>query len=157
MWVTNARESYNLISHGNPDTVLTTDALPTGWGAVFENQSTRGLLSAEEKINNINALELLAAFFGLKCYAKNASNILIRIMTDNTTATSTINHMGTCHLYACNTIGKDIWEWCIACNICISVAHIPGKMNVQADMESRNINLGAEWMLNPEDLKTSRA
>ena len=42
-WVTNARKSYNLISHGNPDTVLTTDALLTGWGAVFENQSTGGL------------------------------------------------------------------------------------------------------------------
>ena len=124
---------------------------------VFENQSTGGLWSAEEKINNINALELLAVFFGLKCYAKNASNIHIRVMTDNTTAVSTINHMGTCHSDACNTIGKDIWERCIARNIWISAAHIPGKMNVQADMESRNINLGAEWMLNPADLKTSLA
>ena len=52
---------------------------------------------------------------------------------------------------------QSIWEWCIACNVWISAAHIPGKMNVQADMKYRNINLGAEWMLNPEDLKTSLA
>ncbi|CAB4017117.1 Transposon Tf2-6 poly [Paramuricea clavata] len=154
-WVRNAQVSYNLISHGNPDKVLTTDASLTGWGAVFENESTGGSWSTAEKTNNINALELLAVFFGLKCYAKNANNIHIRIMTDNTTAVSTINHMGTCHSDICNTIGKDIWEWCLARSIWISAAHIPGKMNVQADMESRKINSGAEWMLNPTDLQKS--
>ena len=154
-WVRNAQESYNLISHGSPDTVLTTDASLTGWGAVFENESTGGSWSTAEKTNNINALELLAVFFGLKCYAKNANNIHIRIMTDNTTAVSTINHMGTCHADICNTIGKDIWEWCLVRSIWISAAHIPGKMNVQADMESRTINSGAEWMLNPTDLQKS--
>ena len=148
-----------MISHGNPDIVITTDASLTGWGAVYENQSTGGLWSVGEKTNNINALELLAVFFGLKCYAKNVTNIHIRIMTDNTytTAVSTINHMGTCHSDVCNTIGKDIWERCIDRNIWISAAHIPGKMNVLADMESRRINLGAEWMLNPTDLQTSLA
>ena len=140
-----------MISHGNPDIVITTDASLTGWGAVYENQSTGGLWSVGEKTNNINALELLTVFSGLKCYAKTATNIHIRIMTDNTTAVSTINHMGTCHSDVCNTIGKDIWKWCIDRNIWISAAHIPGKMNVLADMESRRINLGAEWMLNPTD------
>ena len=154
-WVRNAQESYNLISHGSPDTILTTDASLTGWGAVFENESTGGSWSTAEKTNNINALELLAVFFGLKCYAKNANNIHIRIMADNTTAVSTINHMGTCHSDICNTIGKDIWEWCLVRCIWISAAHIPGKMNVQADMESRKINSGAEWMLNPTDLQKS--
>jgi hypothetical protein len=63
--------------------------------------------------------------------------------------------MGTCHADICNTIGKDIWEWCLVRSIWISAAHIPGKMNVQADMESRTINSGAEWMLNPTDLQKS--
>ena len=108
-WATNVQKSYNLIPHGHLDAVLTTNACLTGWGGVFEGQSTGELWSAKEKSNDINALDLLAVFFGLKCYAKNTMSIHIRLMTDNTTAVSTINHMGTCHSDVCNTIGKDIW------------------------------------------------
>ncbi len=148
-WVSNVQQSYSLISHGNPQQIITTDASLIGWGAVFGNQSTGGSWSTAEKTNHINVLELLAVFFGLKCFAKYTTNTHIRIMTDNTTAVATINHMGTCHSEQCNAIGRDIWEWCIARSIWISAAHIPGKLNVQADLESRKINLGAEWMLNP--------
>ncbi|XP_028415419.1 uncharacterized protein LOC114538441 [Dendronephthya gigantea] len=97
-WAENVQESYNLISHGHPDKVITTDASLTGWGAVFGKESTGGLWSTAEKTNNINALEF-------------------------------INHMGTCHSNICNTIGKEIWEWCIVRSVWISAAHIPGKMN----------------------------
>ena len=152
-WVTNGQGSYNVISHGKPDLTITTDASLMGWGAVFENQSTGGLWPPAEKVHHINALELIAIFFGLKCYAKNISNVHIHIMTDNITAVSTIKHMGTCHSDSCNSTGKDIWEWCIARCIWVSAAHIPGNRNVQADLESRKINIGAEWMLNPNDLQ----
>lgn len=30
----------------------------------------------------------------------------------------------------------------------LSTAHIPGKLNVLADKESRNTNMGTEWALN---------
>ena len=49
-WVRNVQKSYNLISHGNPDIVITTDASLTGWGAVYENQSTGGLWSVGKKL-----------------------------------------------------------------------------------------------------------
>ena len=37
--------------------------------------------------------------------------------------------------------------WCLSHNIWISAAHIPGKDNVVADQESRQINMDAEWMM----------
>jgi hypothetical protein len=37
----------------------------------------------------------------------------------------------------------------MARSIWISAAHIPGKLNVQADLQSWKINLGAEWIAQP--------
>ena len=48
-------------------------------------------------------------------------------MCDNTTAVNVINHMGTSHSDPCNSLAKEIWEWCIVRKIWLSVAHIPGK------------------------------
>ncbi len=77
-------------------------------------------------------------------------------MTDNTTAVSVLNDMGTSHSVECNTLSKTIWEWCIQRNLWISVPHIPGKQNVDADIQSRRIhNTSAEWMLNSEILDSS--
>ena len=45
--------------------------------------------------------------------------------------------MGTTHSDSCNSLAKEIWEWCIARDIWVSVAHIPGKQNLVADFESR--------------------
>ena len=41
------------------------------------------------------------------------------------------------HSVACNSAAKDIWQFCIEREICISAAVIPGKINTQADRESR--------------------
>ena len=43
-WITNIDRSFNVISHGQPSSTLTTDASRTGWGAVYGKTSTRGFL-----------------------------------------------------------------------------------------------------------------
>ena len=58
-----------------------------------------------------------------------------------------INHMGTSHSDSCNSLAKHIWEWCIAKDNWLSVAHIPGKQNLVADFESRRNQTEAEWKL----------
>ena len=68
-------------------------------------------------------------------------------MCDNTTAVNVINHMGTSHSDLCNSVAKKIWEWCIACRIWLSAAHIPGKQNIIADFESRRNQRESEWKL----------
>ena len=66
-------------------------------------------------------------------------------MCDNTTAVNVINHMGTSHSDPCNSLVKEIWEWCIARKIWISAAHIAGKNNLIADFESRRNQRESEW------------
>ena len=44
--------------------------------------------------------------------------------------------MGGTHSIECNSAAKDIWQFCIKKEICISAALIPGKNNTQAGRES---------------------
>ena len=154
-WVNNILSSFNRISHPPPTLIITSDASHMGWGAVCSDISTGGTWSARETQNHINHLELLAAFFALKTFAKNSKEEHVRLMVDNTTAVSAINHMGTSHSDLCHALTKEIWEWCIPRGIWISAAHIPGKKNTVADYESRKTAGPAEWKLDPISLQTA--
>ena len=72
-------------------------------------------------------------------------------MIDNTSAVSIINNMGTSH----SAKVKQLLEWCIARNIWVSAAHIPGSENFIADFESRRTERASEWMLNSDCLANS--
>ena len=146
-WVDNVVSSYNVITHGQPLNTLTTDASQNGWGAVYNDTSTGGFWSDKEKSYHTNHLELLAVFMGLKTFFKTHYNVHLRVLTDNTTAIAVLNHMGTSHSDPCNRLGKEIWEWCIDRNIWLSAAHIPGVLNIKADLGSRRTNDNTEWML----------
>ena len=154
-WVKNTDRAYKPISHGKHDLLITTDASNLGWGAVCNGVKTGGHWTAIEALQHINYLEMLAIFLGLKTFAREHQNIHIRAMTDNTTAVSVLNHMGTSHSDFCNTLCREIWEWCIGKNFWLSVAHIPGKQNKIADTESRRSEKESEWMLDPETLHCS--
>jgi hypothetical protein len=73
-------------------------------------------------------------------------------MMDNTTTISVLNNMGTSHSDVCNDLGHRIWESCIAREIWLSVAHIPGKQNLVADFESRHNQTALEWKLHTSSL-----
>lgn len=47
----------------------------------------------------------------------------------------------------CNGLAKQIWLWCIKENFWITATHIAGKLNVEADRESRKFNDHVEWHL----------
>ena len=147
-WANNVIDSYYVLTRESPDHTLTTDTSMDGWGAVFGTRSTGCLWAAHEARNHINYLELLAGFLGLQVFCQSLNNTHIRLMIDNTTALTIINHMGTCHSEVLNTLSKKLWLWCISRNIWISAAHIAGKSNQQADLESRQNKTETEWMLN---------
>ena len=154
-WVNNVLSAFNRISHPPPSLIITSDASHVGWGAACSNISTGGTWSVRESQYHINYLEILAAFFALKTFAKSSQDDHVRLMIDNTTAVSAINHMGTSHSDACHALTKEIWEWCIPRGIWISAAHIPGKENTVADNESRKTSGPAEWKLDPKSLRTA--
>lgn len=67
------------------------DASRMSWSVFCEGRRSHGHWNLNDLNLHINSLELMAAFFGLKCFAsdKQGSNILLRI--DNMTAITYIN------------------------------------------------------------------
>ena len=137
-----------MISHEKPSLTITTDASHIGWGAVCDNIPTGGDWEFEESQWHINELETLAAFIGIKSFAKKQKNQHIRIRSDNTTCVSAINNMTTSHSELCNTFTKQLWEFCIERNNWVSAAYIPGKHNPIADSEFGKVHRELEWMIN---------
>ena len=98
-------------------------------------------------------MEIFSIFLGLQTFAKDKTHNHTRIMTDNTTALTVINKMGTSHSEGCNDLGGGgEWEWCITKDIWISAAHTPGKMNMVAEFESRRNHREAEWKVDVRSL-----
>ena len=152
-WIDNILLCYNPITRPDPDCTLTTDACNEGWGAVYNDHSTGGFWSLDEKPNHINYLELLAVFLGIKTFLDNERGKHVRLMIDNSTAVLVINKMGTSHSYKLNSLCKTIWEWAIPRDLWLSAAHIPGKINTRADFESRENKSTHEWKLEPTELQ----
>ena len=137
---------------GEPNFVIYSDASLSGWGCYCEIGRTGGHWDAIESKNHINVLELKAAYLALQCFAKDKNGIHIRLMMDNTTAVACVMKMGTSHSMLCNEMTQLIWGFCIERNIWLSAAFIPGKLNVEADEESRKLNMDAEWCIKEDIL-----
>lgn len=147
-WGHNINQTHKTINYRQFILEIFSDASLTGWGIHCNVESVGGLWSKSEQKLHINQLELLAAFFGLKCFARsyNHCNILLRI--DNTTAIACINKMGSIQFPHLNQITYNIWYWCETRNIQIYASYIKSKEKVYADKESRNVNIDTEWELN---------
>ena len=71
----------------------------------------------------------------------------IQLQLDNTTAVAYVNNMGGSKSLELDQLAKDLWEWSISREIWVSVVHIPGISNVDADEQSRHFNDKHEWAL----------
>ena len=146
-WVSSIESAYNVVSHGQADTTMTTDASKTGWGCSLAGIPTGGSWDPGESEKHINWLEVKAILLSLKSFVDHICQKHVKILSDNTTAVCCINHMGTSHSKEINLLVTEIWDFCIKNNIWITVAHIPGKHNVIADFESRRGINDTEWAL----------
>ena len=93
--------------------------------------------SPDEATYDFNYLEILAVLFALQSLSDKVPVKHIQLMVDNITAFATINQMGTCHINLNNKLVQQICECCTLHGVCLTVAHIPGKSNTEADRESR--------------------
>ena len=148
-WIEHAPNGY-VISHGEPDIVLTTDASSTGWGCTLGQKRTGGYWTKEEAQHHINYLELLAVFLAFQNFSESlmGKHVKVMIIIDNMTSLTDINHMGTSKSAIRNQLTKLVWLWCLARNIMLTAVHIPGVENVEDDHQSRLSNTSAEWSLN---------
>ena len=147
-WVENIMDSFAAIHIGNPNFVMETDACKTGWGAVCNGSRAHGGWSFKEAQDHINVLELRAILLGLKSHARNTKDSHILVMCDNVTAVCSLNKMGSVKSPQCDKIVREIWRYIISNDNWLTVSYIPGKENIEADLESRRDN-NKEWMLDP--------
>lgn len=147
-WIDNIATSVNVIRPLQFNLEIFSDASLTGWGLYCEGRTSRGLWSHSERNFHINHLELLAAFFGLKCFGKNLRNCNILCRIDNTTAISYINRMGSVQHPLLNKLTRNIWRWGEERNLFIFASYIASRENNEADEESRKLEIETEWELN---------
>lgn len=136
------------------DLEIYTDASRTGWGAFCNGKRANGGWKRDELSLHINHLELLAVFFGLKCFASTHSNSSILLRVDNTTALCYINRMGGIRFPHLNDLAKTIWQWCEKSNISVFASYINTHENIEADEESRKTNVDTEWELSDWAFRT---
>ena len=155
-WLDHIDTAFSKITRGAPDLEIASDASGLGWGATNGTTDIGGRWKDADRLiapDNINYLELLAAFLALKSFCSRLRNQHIKLNIDNTTAVAYISHMGGSKSQVCNDLAKELWLWCISRCIWVSVSHLPGIQNVTADRKSRNFHDETEWMLKPEVFK----
>lgn len=116
--------------------MIDTDASLIGWGAVCNAATAQGSFTPSDVCyaeGNINVLELLAVKYGLQSFASIIKNRHILVRCDNSTAVSYISNMGGTHSRLCNAVAKEIWLWTMTQGVWLTITHIPGKLNKEAD------------------------
>lgn len=144
-WISNIKRASAPIRIDEFSQEIFSDASKSGWGASCAYRSTGGRWTNETAKCHINYLELVAAYYGLRCYAADAYDTQLLLRIDNTTAIAYINKMGSIkypHLY---NISRKIWQFCEDRKLWIYATYIPSKENCIADYESRSFK--TEWSL----------
>lgn len=146
-WAENIQNGYNTFRFNDFQKEIFSDASGTGWGIFCDQKEASGFWKEDEIHSHINLLELKAAFFGLKIFARDMSNCEILLRIDNVTAISCINRMGSIQYPHLNEISRDIWKWCEKRRIIIFASYINTKENREADLLSRKKFTDTEWEL----------
>lgn len=146
-WDKHITNVKNQIRNLDPSIEIFSDAFSSGWGAFCNKSRVNSHWNADERNQHINYLELLAAWFGLKCFAKDLKDCDILLRIDNTTAIAYINKNGGVRFPKLAKIAKQIWQWCEARNLWIFASYIASKDNIEADFESRRLEPETEYAL----------
>ena len=88
-----------------------------------------------------------AGFFALKSFCKDLHDTRVLLRMDNTTAVCYINNMGGIKSPQCNSLAKEIWEWCASKNIWVIAGFVPRISKGAADQSSHEFDDNKEWML----------
>ena len=84
-WVSSIESAYNMVSHGQTDTTMTTDASITGWSCSLAGTPTGSSWDPGESEKHINWLEVKAMLLSLKLFVDHIYQKHVKILSDNTT------------------------------------------------------------------------
>ncbi|XP_072400418.1 uncharacterized protein [Diabrotica undecimpunctata] len=147
-WISAIPQAKTSLQQSTYQMIIYSDASLSGWGACCDAEKIHGFWSEDTKKFNINHLELLAAYMGLKSFAKHKRSCSILLRIDNTTAISYINKMGGIKYPKLAYLARCIWQWCETRDILIFASYIESKSNSVADAESRSLTIDTEYSLN---------
>ena len=104
---------YGICTSEGSGSISMSFASKTGWGAYCRGEFTGGCWSQEEKALHINALELIAATFGVQAFCKDRKVTSVLLKTDNMTVVAYINRMGGTKSPLLAHLAKELWQWCL--------------------------------------------
>ena len=107
-------------------------------GRSLRETSTKGLWSDREIRLHINVLELKAVSLSLHRFKDQCQNQTVLVATDNSTVVGYINKQGGTHSAEMCALLWQIMTWCHRYQITLKARHIPGCLNVMADLLSRS-------------------
>ena len=116
--------------------------------------STVSLWSDREKRLHINVLELKAVSLTLQKFKDQCQNQTVLVATDNSTVVAYINKRGRTHSADMCALLWKFMTWCHHYKITLKARHIPGCLNVMADLLSRSNQVqSTEWSLHLQVFK----
>ena len=145
-WWQKSFDSVNNIYYPLPQLTMYSGASPNGWGAACGKHSTGGSWTKEESSLHINVLEMAAAFFAVKIYARALSETSVHLRVDITANLAWTNREDapneTVYL-----ILKEICKFYVEKQIWVHASYISSRRNKVADKESRKLRGNLEWSL----------
>ena len=130
------------------DLMLLTDASKSGWGAHMGSLSVSGVWPNPWRHFAINWLELEAIRLALLQFTHQVRNRDVLVMSDNKTAIAYLNKQGGVRSKRLFLLAKQTLLWCRGNQTRLLCRHIPGRLNVKADLLSRRQQvIGTEWSL----------
>ena len=108
----------------------------------------------QEKRLHLNVLELNAVSLGLRHFKDQCQDQTVLVATDNSTVVAYINKQGRTHSAEMSTLLWRIMTWCHHFRSTLKARHIPGCLNVMADLLSRSNEVqSTQWSLHPQVFK----
>ncbi|XP_063837201.1 uncharacterized protein LOC135086399 [Ostrinia nubilalis] len=147
-WWESHCETNSLIYSPPPTHYLTTDASDTGWGAKLNNQSLQGTWSPNQQRLHCNSKEMTAIINVLRDQAQHLSSKSLPIQCDNRTVVSYLRHKGETKSGALMRLTRTAFQILDQFRIHMTIHHIPGNYNCDADRLSRK-KPSPEWHLLP--------
>ncbi len=130
--------------------VVTVDACPKGWGAVWQRRAARGQWSPQESRLHINVLELRAIRLALEHFAPSLRGKHVLVRSDNMTAVAQVNHHGGTRSEQLLLEAAELLTWAASHLAGLRAMYLPGDQNPVADFLSRCKPAPGEWQLHPE-------
>ncbi|XP_066532897.1 uncharacterized protein [Hoplias malabaricus] len=134
--------------------VITTDASPTGWGAVCHHRAVQGLWSDRQAQSHINTLELRAIWLALRHFLPILQGRHVLVRSDNMSAVYYVNHFGGTRSRELLSIAQGLWTWAYPRFLSLRAAHVAGSSNNVADTLSRHTIHSGRWRLHPEVIQS---